>query len=68
MWSRTPVAARYKDRQTDRLTDRPVIVKLLPQALEFSLQIVHERCAIKRHLFLVLCKFATVSSNNMVDA
>jgi hypothetical protein len=64
MWSRTLVATRYKDRQTDR----PVIVKLLLQALEFSLQIVHERYTIKRHLFVVLFKFPTISSNNMVDA
>ena len=64
VWSRTPVATRYKDRQTDR----PVIVKLLLQALEFSFQIVHKRYTNKRHLFVVLFKFPTVSSNNMVDA
>jgi len=60
MWSRTPVTTRYKDRQTDR----PVSVKLLLQVL----QIVHERYKIKRHLFVVLFKFPTVSNNNMVDA
>jgi hypothetical protein len=64
MWLRTAVATRYKDRQTDR----SVIVKLVLQALVFSLWIVHERYTIKRHLFVALSKFPTVGSNNMVDA